>query len=395
MNRRKKVFSLLILLFLVVGIPISVFLALQQQDIRQRASVSEGQATVSLSPTSGSFAVGESIPVTVSFNTGGAAISAIAIRITYTSPEVTVDPASIQISAASGFSTGNCPVKTVATEGSQVKIDLACVDISAAGNTTTTNTPLATFTLVAGSIPATNPVVLTFDPIQSIMTKKADAQDTLLTPTSTGSYTIAQAQNPTATPTPTQTATNPTATPTPISTQPTPTRTPTPTQAASNNPTPTPTQAPTSSPTTAPAAPTATPIASATLPTPTPTTAILAMALTNIRTGQTIQNRRPTFTGKAPAGSRIDIVLESDPVTATITADASGTWSWTPPQDMQPGQHKLTITATDTQNRVTTTVAQFTVAGAQQIPVTATSTPTIVIGTFGLLLLVLGVLFTF
>lgn len=392
MSNRKKVFSILILFLLVVGVPVSVFLTLQQQDIRQRASVSEGQATVSLSPTSGNFAIGQSIPITVSFNTGGVPISAIAIRLIHTSSEVTVDPASIQIVSDSGFSAANCPIKTVSTEGSQIKIDIACADISPSGISTTTVTPLATFTLVAGSVPATNPVVLTFEPVQSIITKKVDAADTLLTPTSTGTYTITQTQNPTATPTqgaPTPTPTGSATTPTPTTVAPTATRTPTPTQATTN-----PTQAPTATPT-SPPAPTATPTTSASLPNPTPTTAITTVVLTSVRTGQTIQNPRPTFTGKAPPGSRVDIVLESDPVTASVFADENGNWSWTPPQNIPPGQHKLTVVATDPQNQKTTTVVQFTVAGTQQIPVTATSTPTVLIGTIGILFLLVGLLFAF
>ncbi|OGM26166.1 hypothetical protein A2627_03955 [Candidatus Woesebacteria bacterium RIFCSPHIGHO2_01_FULL_39_28] len=230
----KKIAVVAFLVILLVGIGVGIYLVSQRQNVVNEASVAGGEARVSLTPSSGTYQIGQSFPVTVNFTTGSVAISAIAIRISYayagTSPEVSASD--IQVSSLL-LQSGDwsCPVKTVTPINGQVQIDLACVNLSTSGYLATTDTALAAFTMTVNQTPSTNPVVLRFDPSQSIITKKTDAQDTLLTPASTASFTIGGvgANVPSSTPTPSPT--------------------PTTSQTGSNTPTPTgvPTATPTSS----------------------------------------------------------------------------------------------------------------------------------------------------
>lgn len=235
----------LILVFILSSLSLIASLALlrQPQEIRKKASVPGGQATLSISPQSGTYQVGGTIPVNIFFNTHGVTISAVALRITYpysgNSPKVV--PANISINQAL-LSTGDwsCPIKTISPEGGQVKIDIACVNTNPAGYSNNNDTLLASFNLEIQDIPTPNPVVLSFDPNLSVISQKDNAQDTLLTPASRGTYTITS--QPNFTPTPThEPAPISTSTPTPISTQ---TQTPTPTPTAAPGPTSTPTPSP-------------------------------------------------------------------------------------------------------------------------------------------------------
>ena len=287
MKKNLKILLIILGLFLVLAsIIVTVFLVRQRQELRKKAAVPEGEATVSLSPASIIKDVGAPFPIQISFNTNGVAISAITVRLNYAYSETTapieIEGNQIQISSAISTSEDwSCPIKQTSSSGGRYYIDIACINTNTAGYTTTTDTPLASFNLVAAKVPEINPIILEFDPQQSIITKKADGQDTLLIPTSSGSYTISSelvcdlsflVAEPTTTPTPTGTLT-PTPTPTPTGTPtltPTPTSSPTPT----STPTPTPTLPPAVTPTPTPTlilTPTPTPvkIAQAT-PTPTP-----------------------------------------------------------------------------------------------------------------------------
>ena len=273
----KTILAIIVILIVVVSIPVAVYLIRQRQEIREKAAVPTGQATVSLSPTSATYDVGQSFNVGVSFNTANIAVSAVAVRLTYpysgTTPELTAS--NIQINP-SLLATGSwsCPVKTVNPASGTVQIDIACVNTDIDGFTSSTDTQLASFSLVANQVPASNPTTLRFDSNLSVITQKSDGQDVLLIPTSTGSYTISGgAQTPTPSPTTTQASPTPSATPTGgIGGGATATPTPTPTGGAgvSGTATPTPTKTPTPTPTggTGGGVATATPTKT---PTPTPT----------------------------------------------------------------------------------------------------------------------------
>lgn len=235
MSKKSILASLLAIIILAGGIVAGVFLVRQQQELREKAAVPGGQARVSLFPTSGSFKVGDSLPVSVYFNTSGVSISSIKLRLLYpftgTSPEISASDIEInQVIEKSG--NWNCPTKSVTTEGQNIAIDIACANISATGFSTNSDTLLATFDLTVNSIPQTNPFSLRFDPSQSIITQKSNGQDILNIPnneTGVAIFTVSLPDGPTPIPTkviaPTSTV-RPTATPTAAKT-PVPTKVPT------------------------------------------------------------------------------------------------------------------------------------------------------------------------
>jgi hypothetical protein len=221
---KKSIFaSILVIIILGGGIVAGVMLVKQQQELREKAAVPGGQARVSLYPTSGSFNVGDTLPVSVYFNTSGVSISSVKLRLIYpftgTSPEITASDIEInQVIEKSG--NWNCPTKSVTTEGQNIAVDIACANIGATGYSTTSDTLLATFKLTVNRIPQTNPFSLRFDPSQSIITQKSNGQDILNIPdneTGKATFTVSTPAGPTATPTKGATPTptkKPTATPT-------------------------------------------------------------------------------------------------------------------------------------------------------------------------------------
>lgn len=259
---KKSIFaSVLMIIILAGGVFAGVMLVKQQQELREKAAVPGGQARVSLFPTSGSFNVGDNLPVSVYFNTSGVSISSVTLRLVYpftgAAPEISASEIEInQIIQNSG--NWNCPTKTVTTEGQNIAIDIACANISAAGYSTKTDTLLATFKLTVNKIPQTNPFSLRFDPSRSIITQKSNGQDILNIPdneTGQAIFTVSVPTGPTLTPTkgasPTPTKI-PTSTPTPTkvpTATPTTRLSPTPTNVVTNTPTVTPkvTNVPTSS----------------------------------------------------------------------------------------------------------------------------------------------------
>jgi len=265
MSKKNVFLSVLGVLILAGGVVAGVMLVRQQQELREKAAVPNGQARVSLFPTTGNLKVGDSIPVSVYFNTSGVSISSIKLRLIYpfsgSNPEVSTSAIEFnQVIEQSG--NWNCPTKSATTEGQNIAIDIACANISAQGYSTNTDTLFATFKLTVVRIPQTNPFSLRFDPGTSMITQKSSGQDILSIPsneTGTAVYTVETPTGPSPTPTNlvtpsptgkiTPTPTNkPTATPTKVST-PTPTKvvTITPTGAVTATPTTKITSAPTSS----------------------------------------------------------------------------------------------------------------------------------------------------
>jgi hypothetical protein len=85
--------------------------------------------------------------------------------------------------------------------------------------------------------------------------------------------------------------------------------------------------------------------------TPTPTQSAGAgggattLSILSPSNGGTITSSMPTLTGIAPAGSGVTIVIYSDPITVTTTADADGAWSYTLNQALPEGEHRVVVTA--------------------------------------------------
>ncbi len=100
--------------------------------------------------------------------------------------------------------------------------------------------------------------------------------------------------------------------------------------------------------------------------------------------GEMIATSSPEFSGKASPNTSIRISVHSAvELTQVIQADKDGTWKWTPPQDLEPGVHTLTLEYTDDNNIFQKVVRTFTVLAADKtagLPAfTATPSATITI----------------
>src|SRR3989344_6438172 len=204
MPAKKLLIAILIIIVAVGGFVAGLFLLQQRQEIREEAAVPGGQAEVSVSPATGNFNVGDTIDTSVSFNPANIAISGVAVRLSYpfsgATPEISVP--SIQISSAlTSSGDWTCPTQTSTQQGSNVVIDIACANTSASGFTANNDILLANVKLQINREPATQPLVMRFDPALSVITRKSDNQDILLIPTSTGSYTVGNFVEATSTPT--------------------------------------------------------------------------------------------------------------------------------------------------------------------------------------------------
>ncbi|OGM18508.1 hypothetical protein A2686_02805 [Candidatus Woesebacteria bacterium RIFCSPHIGHO2_01_FULL_38_10] len=221
---KKIAVALVIILVAVGGFAAGLILLRERQDLREKASTPTGTTEVSISPETGSYEIGESIETTIYFNPAGIAISGVAVRLMYPfsggTPEVSVE--NIEINSTL-LATGDwtCPTQDSTQQGESVIIDIACANTSASGFSASENTLLANVNLKVNRPPAVNPITLRFDAASSVITRKTDNQDILLIPSSTGVYTIGEAEvTPTSPPEATLTPTGTlvaTRTPTPTS----------------------------------------------------------------------------------------------------------------------------------------------------------------------------------
>lgn len=81
--------------------------------------------------------------------------------------------------------------------------------------------------------------------------------------------------------------------------------------------------------------------------------------------GDRINISRPEIFGEGPAGGKIEIILESPVKHETeIEIGPDGEWQWTPPQDLSPGSHTLTVNYTDPETKTTETFVRTFVLAA-------------------------------
>jgi hypothetical protein len=97
------------------------------------------------------------------------------------------------------------------------------------------------------------------------------------------------------------------------------------------------------------------------------------ITLDGVSEGGVISTEEPEFFGEGPPGTEITITVESDPQTGSVEVNQSGFWRWTPPEGLEEGLHKITVTWRDAEGILQTITRSFTVS-AQEGPA-FTSTP--------------------
>lgn len=113
------------------------------------------------------------------------------------------------------------------------------------------------------------------------------------------------------------------------------------------------------------------------LATPSGATSDSEVVLTNPSgEGETINSLRPEIIGTGPANKVLTITLNSpEEYTSTVVVNDQGTWSYTPPEDLEPGEHSLTINYVDDEGEEQVITRNFIVAAAAEGLPSFTATP--------------------
>lgn len=105
------------------------------------------------------------------------------------------------------------------------------------------------------------------------------------------------------------------------------------------------------------------------------------VTLESVDEGETITTDAPEFFGEGPSGTKITITVESTPQTDTVTVASTGNWNWSPPDNLEPGSHKITISWRDASGILRTLTRTFIVQASEgpsfeTTPSAGTASPT-------------------
>ena len=119
----------------------------------------------------------------------------------------------------------------------------------------------------------------------------------------------------------------------------------------------------------------------------TPVTSSKQLDILNPKDNENLSTKKPDFFGTGPINSKVKIEVHSDTVyNGEVTTNSDGSWNWSAPSDLTPGEH--TITATTIENGITKTISRkfivlaadnttsFSASSSATTP-TPTPTPTI------------------
>lgn len=103
------------------------------------------------------------------------------------------------------------------------------------------------------------------------------------------------------------------------------------------------------------------------------------VTLESIDEGEIITTTDPEFFGKGPVQTNIEVSIESELQTATISTDKNGVWNWSPPENLEPGEHTVTLKWSDTNGIIRTLTRKFIVSASEgpAFESTPSATPTI------------------
>jgi hypothetical protein len=90
-----------------------------------------------------------------------------------------------------------------------------------------------------------------------------------------------------------------------------------------------------------------------------------SVTLESVDDGEVITSTKPEFFGEGPAGTKITITVESEPITQDLTIGSNGSWSWSPPSNLEKGSHKITISWRDATGVLRTLTRTFVVQAAE------------------------------
>lgn len=89
------------------------------------------------------------------------------------------------------------------------------------------------------------------------------------------------------------------------------------------------------------------------------------LSIDSIDEGEIITTTDPEFFGSAPKGAQVEVQVESELQTGTATVDSKGKWSWSPPNNLEAGEHKLTVKWRDSTGVLRAITRTFIVSAAE------------------------------
>ncbi len=333
--RMKKIFLYVVVGLLLIAIPATIFILGRQRDTRARAAPA---TTLSLLPATQTVKVGDDkVKVTVQMDPGANQVVTATIYLVYDTTKLTATGATNGANAPRILNSGKFENGT------------ASISVGAASNAQPIASPgpvaVFTFTAKAGTT-AISPATIQFasntfvgglnEPTANVLVGTTGAKITI---NDTNAAAASLDVGPTATPTATPIAT-PTATPPPAATQ----------------------------------------------------SAILITSPTE----NTSSSPQPTITGKAPPGATVTLVIRSNAITVTVTADANGNWTYTPATPLESGPHNVLASVLTAAGTTQTANTSFVVVGAglgggsasdAAVPVSGNVETTILLLVIGVLLI--------
>lgn len=203
-QKKNYLFQVSLTMFIAASIFAGLALVKRNQNIKEKAAVVGGTATVWIDPTEGSYKTGDTITSSIYFSTASTPISGIAVRLIYLYSGNTSDYTIKDIKLNSSLiDSGDwvCPTQTSFLMGGNLIVDIACANISSAGYIGN-NDLLGTISLNVNSSPSStssNTLSVYFDAALSVITRKSDNQDILALPTTSAIYSIGNFLSPTPT----------------------------------------------------------------------------------------------------------------------------------------------------------------------------------------------------
>ena len=109
-----------------------------------------------------------------------------------------------------------------------------------------------------------------------------------------------------------------------------------------------------------------------------------SVTLDSVKQGEVVNTVKPEFFGEGPAGTEITIIVKSEPISGNAIVKSGGSWSWSPPENLDPGTHTVTLSWRDESGILRSITRSFTVLAADDEPAyestpsgsTPTPTPT-------------------
>lgn len=332
----KRTVIIIIAVLIFLAIPATVFLAMRNQELRQKAAPA---TSITLSPSSLSKQVGDEFTLEIRMNTADNQVVATQVSLAF-------DPEKLEaVWIHNGTMFPNIISSGIVGNGA------ASIAVGAANTTTPiTGAGLVATVKLKALASTTSPIAVRFD-ADTFVGALGEGSTNVLTSTTPSTITIARSA------------------------------------AADSAVTPAATQSATLTPTLEPAQES------------TDSASQSAVTIVSPIINESVTTQTPIIQGKAPPGSTVTIaVYSTQQITATVTADENGDWTYSVSEPLEPGAHTIVVAAQNpTSGETNTATIAFVVSDGSaadltgdEMPVSGSVEPTLLLIGLGLFFLISG-----